>query len=185
MTTEKNPFGLKGIIQSFKETNWKRDLTCTIVISVLLMITLGYFWDYQWFDLLKKGSESLLSIYGGLLGMSIAAYAILIGIPKFSELTRRILVGNRISLYTKVHAQFTMYLLLQIFALSGVFIISMIMGAPASSSTSTNIDSLDQVINALTFFILLFSFLYQMVLIRDSFIIIYNGAILSELQSNK
>ncbi len=185
MTTEKKPLGLKGIIQSLKETKLKVDLWRTFAIALILLVALGYIWDWQWFELLKKGAESLLEIYGGLLGMSIAAYALLIGIPKFRQLTGHILGGDSISLYIKIHAQFAMYLLLQVFTLAGVFITLMIINAPESPSKSTGINYLDQGINIFVLFTLFSSFLYQMTLIWDSFIIIYNGAILAESLPDK
>lgn len=172
---------MKGMIQVIKETRWKVDLSWGFGSSVLLLALLAYIWECQWLRLLEEAVKSLLSIYGGLLGVSIAAYALLISTPHLRKLMNRTVDGQQFSLYSKIHAQFTMYLLLQVFTLLGAFVASMIIGA--SNPPSTGNYCIDQGLNVLALFVLLFSLIYQMFLIKDSFMIIYNGAIFEETSS--
>nr|DAS21938.1 MAG TPA: hypothetical protein [Caudoviricetes sp.] len=183
MTTQTSPFGMKGIIQVFKETRWKTDLLWSLGVAIPLSILLAYIWEFEWLKLLAEAVGALLSIYGGLLGVSIATYALLISMPHLRKLMHRVKEDQKASLYAKIHAQFTVYLLLQIFTLLGAFIVSMIVGAPRSPTTTYPL--VDQAMSALILFALLSSFIYQMLLIKDSIVIIYNGAILDEIMSEK
>nr|DAJ56093.1 MAG TPA: hypothetical protein [Caudoviricetes sp.] len=183
MTTRTSPFGMKGIIQVFKETRWKTDLFWSLGVTIPLSIFLAYIWEFKWLKLLAEAVASLLSIYGGLLGVSIATYALLISMPHLRKLMNRIKEDQKASLYAKIHAQFTVYLLLQIFTLLGAFIVSMIVGSTHPPTTTYPL--VDQVVNALILFTLVSSFIYQMLLIKDSIVIIYNGAILDEVMSEK
>ena len=174
---------MKGIIQVFKETRWKADLFWSLGVAIPLSVLLAYIWEFKCLKLLAEVVKALLSIYGGLLGVSIATYALLISMPHLRKLMHRVKEDQKASLYAKIHAQFTVYLLLQIFTLLGAFIVSMIVGAPHSPTTTYPL--VDKAINALTLFILLSSFIYQMLLIKDSIVIIYNGAMLDEVMSEK
>ena len=175
----KEKLGWKGIFKVLRGTHWRSDIVWSTGITLFSFFLLAWSWEWRWLDLLNKATKSLLSLYGGLLGISMAAYALLLGMPHLKRIMGIVLPGKSSSLYAQTHAQFTLCLLLQLFSLLGVLITSLLLGSGATRR-STDFVCLDKVINALILFILLFSFLYQVILMKDTFILIYNGAIYAE-----
>ena len=179
----KEKLGWKGVLRVLRDTRWKKDVKLAFCLCLVTFLLLAWVWNYQWVDLLKSVTQALLSIYGGLLGVSIAAYAVVLSMPHMKKIMGVILPGRSCSLYAQTYAQLTLYLLLQVFSMLGAFIVSLFFVEPATMMRSTGSSGLDSAVNILALFILLSTFLYQLILIKDTFIMIYNGAIYSEATS--
>ena len=184
----KEKLGWKGALRVLRDTRWKKDVKLAFCLCLVTFLLLAWVWNYQWVDLLKSITKALLSIYGGLLGVSIAAYAVVLSMPHMKKIMGVILPGRSCSLYAQTYAQLTLYLILQVFSMLGAFIVSLFFVEPATVEPaimmrSTGSSGLDSAVNMLALFILLSTFLYQLILIKDTFIMIYNGAIYSEATS--
>ena len=77
----KEKLGWRGMFRVLRCTRWKSDVVWSLLITVSIFLILSLSWGCDWIGLLDKITQSLLSIYGGLLGVSIAAYALLLGLP--------------------------------------------------------------------------------------------------------
>lgn len=176
--------GWKGLLRVLKDTRWKKDLLFAGVVALVLLFVIVYAWKCEWIPLLKKVCSSLIDIYGGLLGISVAAYALLLGMPHLQNIIGVVRSEQSSSLYAKTHAQFTLYLLLQLFTLLGVFIVSILV-EPDGHRLSSGVTWIDAAINFIVLFFILFAFLYQLILAKDSFLIVYNGAIFFEASTKR
>lgn len=181
----KEKLGWRGMFRVLRCTRWKSDVVWSLLITVSIFLILSLSWGCDWIGLLDKITQSLLSIYGGLLGVSIAAYALLLGMPHLRRIMGIILPGKSSSLYAQTYAQFTLYLLFQLLSLLGVFITSILLDPKTIARSTTGCVCIDKVMNALVLFTILFSFIYQAMLMKDSFILIYNGAIYIEATSER
>lgn len=95
-----NLLGITGVFRALRETRYKGDLLKTLLGTVVAFFFLSFVWDRKWLDLLCRISEILLNVCGGLLGLSIAAYAMLISMPHLCNLINVRLEGQQVSLYT-------------------------------------------------------------------------------------
>ena len=167
----KEKLGWRGMFRVLRCTRWKSDVVWSLLITVSIFLILSLSWNCDWIGLLDKITQSLLSIYGGL--------------PHLRRIMGIILPGKSSSLYAQTYAQFTLYLLFQLLSLLGVFITSMLLDPKTIARSTTGCVCIDKAINALVLFTILFSFIYQAMLMKDSFILIYNGAIYIEATSER
>ena len=164
--------GLNGLLKGVGQIKYIKDIVLPLGIAICLsiMLMLG---GKSPFTVLEKISNMTISITSTLLSFSLAGYTLLVGLNLISTLKPKVDQeedeNNKITLYEKINIVFSFYLLIQILTLLFSAIISILIVSPTSLS-----EPFPDIINYIGIVIFLVLFFYELLLLKDLVIIIYN-----------
>lgn len=165
--------GLSGLLKSAKHIRCIKDVALPLCIAICLsvMLMLG---GVSPFIVLGKICDMTISITSTLLSFSLAGYTLLVGLNPISTLKPKYNQKNEenddVGLYEKVNIAFSLYLLMQVL----ILFFSVIVGILIISPTSFLSEPFPNIINYIGVVILLAPFFYEVLLLEDLIIIIYN-----------
>ena len=165
--------GLNGLLNGVKYTKYIKDIVQPLCIAICLsiMLMLG---GVSPFIVLGKICDMTISVTSTLLSFSLAGYTLLVGLNLISTLKPKANQENegndKVTLYEKVNIVFSFYLLIQVLTLLFSVIISILIISPTSFLS----EPFPSIINYIGIVILLVLFFYEVLLLKDLIVIIYN-----------
>lgn len=165
--------GLNGLLNGVKYTKYIKDIVQPLCIAICLsiMLMLG---EVSPFIVLGKICDMTISVTSTLLSFSLAGYTLLVGLNLISTLKPKANQENegndKVTLYEKVNIVFSFYLLIQVLTLLFSVIISILIISPTSFLS----EPFPSIINYIGIVILLVLFFYEVLLLKDLIVIIYN-----------
>lgn len=164
--------GLKGLLKGVRQINYIKDIILPLCITICLFIML-MLRGVSTLIVLEKICNTTISITSTLLSFSLAGYTLLVGLNLISTLKPKADQAedenNKITLYEKINIVFSFYLLIQILTLLFSATASILIISPISLP-----EPFPNIVNYIGIVILLVLFFYELLLLKDLVIIIYN-----------
>lgn len=181
MRTAKKPLevlGYRGILYALSYTRWKRDLRRAAVFTLVEGALTIAVWQGDIAVMLRELSGLLTNVYSSLLGISVAAYAILTTLPGQRKLMQP--RAKEPSLYRRANAQCALYVIIQAISLGVAFLINLVASSEEFRPMISQWDKPCELSLWAVAGVLLFSFSYQLTLLVDTMILIFNSTVIDE-----
>lgn len=183
---------ITGISAVFKIAGYKKSFFSVwttklpIYISIITVI-IFYFFDIDYYEGILELKTQMLSFLPGILGFTIAGYALVIGFIHGGMLTRitEPSKDTRFSLYQKMSATFAVNIIFQGFALIIAYLVHFVMFIDAKQILLTPPLCVIIILNVLCFIILTYWFLISLFMIIQIVLNIFSFSQLHHYFVNK
>lgn len=165
--------GINGLLKGVRQIKYIKDAVIPLCMAICLSFILIMLGEVSPFSVLEKICNMIISITSTLLSFSLAGYTLLVGLNLISTLkpkgNNEKADNNEVTLYEKINIVFSFYLIMQILTLLFSVVVSILTLSPISIP-----EPFPDIVNDFCIIILLFLFFYELFLLKDLVIIIYN-----------